>query len=73
MLTTIILVFGFLFIILVLLQQKSAGLGSMSGSDAGDEIEKTRRGSDKVMHQLTIATAIIFLGLCVYYMYTQIA
>lgn len=73
MLKTIILIFAILFIILVILQQKNAGLGSMAGGDGGDEIEKTRRGSDKVLHQMTIGTAIVFLALCVYYMAIQIA
>jgi preprotein translocase subunit SecG len=47
-------------IILVVLQTKEEGLGSMfGGSDMG--IFKTRRGAEKTMFQATIALGILFL------------
>jgi len=51
-----------LFIGVILLQQKNATLGSMMGGDAGDDMVQTRRGADKVLHQITIALAILFLA-----------
>ncbi|MCF7905642.1 preprotein translocase subunit SecG [Candidatus Gracilibacteria bacterium] len=55
------IVLTFLFIALVLLQQKNATLGSMMGGDAGDEMAQTRRGAEKLLHQATIVLAILFL------------
>jgi preprotein translocase subunit SecG len=47
-------------ITVILLQVKSAGLGSaFGGSDAS--IYTTRRGVDKVLFQFTIVLAVIFL------------
>jgi preprotein translocase subunit SecG len=47
-------------ITVILLQVKSAGLGSaFGGSDAS--IYTTRRGVDKVLFQFTIILAVIFL------------
>jgi preprotein translocase subunit SecG len=45
-------------IVLVLLQGKSGGLGSMFGGDGG--VYKTRRGVEKVLFQATIGLAGIF-------------
>lgn len=73
MLSIFILSLGLLLIFFILLQQKSAGLGSMAGSDGGDEIEKTRRGADKMLHNLTIGCATLFLGLCIYSMFLGIS
>jgi protein translocase SecG subunit len=50
-----------LFIVVVLLQQKNATLGSMMGGDAGDDMVQTRRGGEKVLHQMTIALGTIFI------------
>lgn len=44
--------------ILILLQTRGAGLGA--GLGGGGEINITRRGTDKTIHQITILSAIIF-------------
>ena len=44
----------------ILLQQKGAGLSGVFGG--GSNIYSTKRGIDKVLHYLTIGTAIIFFG-----------
>jgi protein translocase SecG subunit len=44
--------------ILILMQTRGAGLGA--GLGGGGEVNTTRRGSDKSIHQITIIMAIIF-------------
>jgi preprotein translocase subunit SecG len=44
-------------IILLLLQAKGAGLGSIFG---GDGIYRTRRGVEKTLYQITIALSLLF-------------
>jgi protein translocase SecG subunit len=44
--------------ILILMQTRGAGLGA--GLGGGGEVNTTRRGSDKTIHQITIIMAIIF-------------
>lgn len=44
--------------ILILVQTRGAGLGA--GLGGGGEVNTTRRGSDKTIHQITIIMAIIF-------------
>jgi preprotein translocase subunit SecG len=44
--------------ILVLLQAKGAGLGSIFGGDSG--VYRTRRGVEKTLYQATIGLAILF-------------
>jgi len=62
MIKTGLIILSILFIILVLLQQKNSSLGSMMGQDAGDEMVQTRRGAEKIMHQLTIVIAILLMS-----------
>jgi preprotein translocase subunit SecG len=47
--------------VLVLLQVKGGGLGSIFGGDGG--VYRTRRGIEKSMYQATIALAIIFFAM----------
>ena len=54
-----------LLIVLVLLQVKGGGLGSLFGGDAGGGIARTRRGLEKTLYQLTIAIAILFLTISI--------
>lgn len=49
-----------LLIVLVLAQNKSVGLGAGFGGDS--TFFATRRGPEKVLHNLTIVTAIIFFA-----------
>lgn len=44
--------------ILILIQTRGAGLGA--GLGGGGEIHVERRGTDKTIHQITIATAVVF-------------
>jgi preprotein translocase subunit SecG len=46
--------------VLVLLQVKGGGLGSIFGGDGG--IYRTRRGIEKSMYHATIALAIVFFA-----------
>lgn len=45
-------------IVLVLLQAKGAGLGSIFGGDGG--VYRTKRGVEKTMYQATIGLAVLF-------------
>jgi preprotein translocase subunit SecG len=49
-------------IVLILLQAKGGGLGSLLGGDAGGGIARTRRGLEKTLFQITIGLAILFLA-----------
>lgn len=52
----------------ILIQQKSSSLGGMAGQDAGEEIAQTRRGAERILHQLTILLAVVFALGAVYKM-----
>lgn len=54
----ITLVSGALVIVLILLQTRGAGLGA--GLGGGGEVNTERRGSDKSIHNITIALVTIF-------------
>ncbi|MCL4543042.1 MAG: preprotein translocase subunit SecG [Chloroflexi bacterium] len=47
-----------LLITLILLQSRSAGLGSVFGQ--ANTIARTRRGAERVIFQITIAVTVIF-------------
>ena len=51
-------------IILILIQERSAGLGTVFGG-AGGTPYQTRRGLEKVIYWATIVMAIIFASLAV--------
>jgi protein translocase SecG subunit len=46
---------------IILMQSGGAGLGSVFGGSDG--VTRTKRGVEKKLHQLTIALAILFLGI----------
>jgi preprotein translocase subunit SecG len=49
-------------VIVIILQAKGVGLGSLFGSnEAGLGIAKTRRGLEKTLHQITIVLGAAFL------------
>lgn len=49
-------------VIVIILQAKGVGLGSLFGSnEAGLGITKTRRGLEKTLHQITIVLGATFL------------
>ncbi|MBZ0294564.1 MAG: preprotein translocase subunit SecG [Anaerolineae bacterium] len=52
-----------LLVVLILLQVKGGGLGSLFGGEAGGGIARTRRGLEKTLFQITIVMAGLFLGI----------
>lgn len=53
-------------IVIILLQVKGVGLGSMlGGGDAGGGVTRTRRGLEKTLFQLTIGLAIAFMAVAI--------
>jgi len=47
--------------IVILLQQKGAGLSGVFGGSSN--IYSTKRGVDKILHYVTIGIAVVFFGL----------
>ena len=45
---------------LILLQQSDASVGAAFGGSGGDQIDRSRRGIDKIIFQITIVVAILF-------------
>lgn len=48
-------------VIVIILQARGQGLGSLFGGDGGFGITKTRRGLERTLFQITIILAAIFL------------
>lgn len=46
---------------LILMQQSDAGLGAVFGGTDGGGINRTRRGSEKIIFQATIVIGILFV------------
>ena len=46
---------------LILIQARGMGLGSLFGGGGGGAIQKTRRGFEKTLFQMTIGFAIAFV------------
>ena len=51
--------------VLILLQAKGGGLGSLLGGDAGGGIARTRRGLEKTLFQITLGLSVAFLAVCI--------
>lgn len=49
--------------LIILLQQKGAGVGGIFGGSGN--IYSTKRGVDKILHYTTIVVAVIFFGLSI--------
>jgi protein translocase SecG subunit len=57
-----------LLVILILLQAKGSGLGSMGGvDDSANEQYSTKRGAEKILHTATVVLAVVFAGLAALY------
>jgi preprotein translocase subunit SecG len=54
-----------LLIVLILLQVRGGGLGSMLGGDGGGAVQRTRRGIEKTLYQITIGLAIVFISISI--------
>lgn len=63
--TVIQAIISVLIVILILLQERSAGLSGIFGGEGGGTFYQTRRGMEKTIFVTTIALAIIFLGLAI--------
>ena len=48
-------------IIIILLQVKGGGLGSIFGGDGG--VYRTRRGIEKTLYQATVALSVLFFAI----------
>lgn len=55
------IVISVLLIILILLQVKGGGIGSLLGGEAGGGIARTRRGLEKTLFQITVGLSAAFL------------
>ena len=55
------LVLALLLTMVILLQQKGAGLGSIFGGSSN--IYSTKRGVDKILHYTTIVIAVLFFAI----------
>ncbi|MCB9451905.1 MAG: preprotein translocase subunit SecG [Anaerolineaceae bacterium] len=60
------IVVSVILVILILLQVKGGGLGSLLGGDSGGGITRTRRGLEKTMFQVTIALGVAFLAISIF-------
>jgi preprotein translocase subunit SecG len=49
-------------VVLIILQAKGSGLGSLFGAETG-AITKTRRGLEKTLFQLTVGLSIAFIAI----------
>ncbi len=58
-------IISILLIVLILLQVKGGGLGSLLGGEAGGGIARTRRGLEKTLYQITIVIAVLFLAISI--------
>ncbi len=52
-------------VVLILLQEKSAGLSGIFGGESGG-FYQTRRGVEKIIFRGTIGTALVFVGLAIF-------
>ena len=52
-------------IVLIMLQVRGGGLGSLLGGDAGGGLARTRRGLEKTLFQVTIGLSFVFLVICI--------
>ena len=52
-------------VILILLQERSAGLSGIFGGEGGG-FYQTRRGLEKIIFIATVVLAVVFVGLAVY-------
>jgi preprotein translocase subunit SecG len=51
-------------VVLIILQAKGSGLGSLFGGESGS-ITKTRRGLEKTLFQLTVGLSVAFLTIAI--------
>lgn len=49
-------------IVVIILQARGSGLGSLFGGADGGGISKTRRGLEKTLYHITIGLSVLFVG-----------
>lgn len=59
------IVVAIILIILILLQERSAGLSGIFGGDSGANFYQTRRGMEKFIFGSTIVLCIVFVALAI--------
>ncbi len=64
-LTIIQIIVSIALVILILLQERSAGLSGIFGGESGG-FYQTRRGLEKFIFRGTIVLAVVFLGLAIF-------
>ena len=60
--TIAIIILSVVLVVLVLMQQPGGGIGTLFSSSGG-ETYRTRRGAEKFVFHMTIAAAVIWVGL----------
>lgn len=58
------MIISILLIVLIILQSKGGGLGSLFGGETST-VTRTRRGLEKTMFQITVGLAIAFLTIAI--------
>lgn len=53
------IILGVLLILVIIIQQKGAGLGSAFGADLG--FYRTKRGAEKLLFYVTIVLSVVFI------------
>jgi preprotein translocase subunit SecG len=48
-------------VVLIVLQARGTGLGSLFGGTGGGAIQKTRRGLEKTLFQMTVGLSVVFI------------
>lgn len=51
--------------VMILLQVRGGGLGSLLGGEVGGGIARSRRGLEKTLFQITIGLSVAFLAVCI--------
>lgn len=59
-----LIIISVLLIVSVILQSKGAGLGGLTGADAGS-VFTARRGIERTLFWITIALSVVFFGLVI--------
>ena len=59
-----LIIISVLLIVSVIMQSKGAGLGGLTGADAGS-VYTARRGVERTLFWITIALSVIFFGLVI--------
>jgi preprotein translocase subunit SecG len=59
------IIVSIMLIVLILMQVRGGGLGSMMGGDSAGGVQRTRRGLEKTLYQITIGLCLLFVGISI--------